>query len=178
MANNRVIAAGLAALMAHHAPAVAQDKSIANAPAPKIFTDVLQCRAIADADTRLACFDRTVGTLEQAQQRKDVFVADKEAIREARRGLFGFSLPKVRIFGDDDMEEEVKSIESTIKSAVMGQKGYVFTLADGARWAQTDGAYMDKPKAGSKIRIRRAALGSYMGSIEGRVGFRIERKSN
>ncbi|HET9354679.1 MAG TPA: hypothetical protein VFO42_00790 [Sphingomicrobium sp.] len=178
MANMRVIAAGFAALLTAQAPATAQDKSIANAPAPKIFTDVLQCRAITDSAQRLACFDRTVGSLAQAQQRKDVFVADKEAIREARRGLFGFSLPKVRIFGDDDMAEEVKSIETTIKAVSQGQKGYIFTLQDGARWAQTDGAYMDRPKPGSKIRIRRAALGSYMGTIEGRVGFRIERLSN
>ena len=69
-------------------------------------------------------------------------------------------------------------IETTIKAVNQGQKGYVFTLEDGARWAQMDGAYMDKPKAGSKIRIRRAALGSYMASIEGRVGFRIERLNN
>ena len=179
MGNVRLIAAGIAALLTVQAPAAAQDaKSLANAPAPKIFTDVLQCRAIAEAEARLACFDQTVGTLAQAQQRKDVFVADKEAIREVRRGLFGFSLPKVRLFGDDDMAEEVKSIETTIKAASRGQKGYVFTLQDGARWAQTDGAYMDQPKPGSKIRIRRAALGSYMASIEGRVGFRIERLSN
>ena len=46
----------------------------------KIFTDVLQCRAITDAQARLACYDRSVGALAQAQQRKDVFVADKEAI--------------------------------------------------------------------------------------------------
>lgn len=178
MAKARVFAASMAALVALHAPAAAQDKSLTNAPTPKIFTDVLQCRAITDPAQRLACFDRTVGTLAQAQQRKDVFVADKEAIREARRGLFGFSLPRVRIFGDDDMAEEVKAIETTIKSVSQGQKGYIFTLQDGARWAQTDGAYMDRPKAGAKIRIRRAALGSYMGTIEGRVGFRIERLSN
>ncbi len=178
MAEMRSIAAGMAALLAVQSPAAAQDKSLANAPAPKIFTDVLQCRAIADTTHRLACFDRTVGTLAQAQQRKDVFVADKEAVREVRRGLFGFSLPKMRIFGDDDMAEEVKSIETTIKTVSQGQKGYVFTLQDGARWAQTDGGYMDRPKAGSKIRIRRGALGSYLGSIEGRVGFRIERLSN
>lgn len=179
MVNVRLIAAAGAALVAAQAPVAAQDsKSLANAPAPKIFTDVLQCRAITDAQARLACFDRTVGTLAQAQQRKDVFVADKEAIREVRRGLFGFSLPKVRLFGDDDMAEDVKSIETTIKSVSQGQKGYIFTLQDGARWMQTDGAYMDRPKPGAKIRIRRAALGSYMASINGRVGFRIERLSN
>ena len=177
MSKARTIAIMIALALAG-GPAAAQDKSLASAPAPKIFTDVLQCRSIADAQARLACFDRTVGTLAQAQARKDVFVADKEAIQEARRGLFGFSLPKVRIFGDDDMAEEVKSIETPIKAVSQGQKGYIFTLQDGARWMQTDGAYMDRPKPGAKIRIRRAALGSYMGSIEGRVGFRIERLSN
>lgn len=179
MVKVRLVAAGVIALAAAQAPAAAQDsKSLANAPAPKIFTDVLQCRAITDAQARLACYDRSVGALAQAQQRKDVFVADKEAIREVRRGLFGFSLPRVKLFGDDDMAEEVKSIETTIKSASQSQKGYILTLQDGSRWAQTDGAYMDRPKPGSKIRIRRAALGSYMASIEGRVGFRIERLSN
>lgn len=177
MSKARTIAIA-AVLAATAVPAVAQDKSLANAPAPKIFTDVVQCRSIAEAEARLACFDRTVGSLAQAQQRKDLFVADKDAVREARRGLFGFNLPRIRLFGDDDMAEEVKSIETTIKSASRGQKGYIFTLADGARWMQTDGAYMDQPKPGSKIRIRRAALGSYMASIEGRVGFRIERLSN
>ena len=170
--------AGLAALLLA-GPSAAQDKSgLSGARTPRVFTDVLQCRALADSAQRLACFDRTVGTLAQAQQSKDLVVADKEAIREARRGLFGFSLPKVKIFGDDDMAEEVKAIETTIKAVSQGQRGYIFTLQDGARWAQQDGAYMDRPKAGSKIRIRRAALGSYMGSIEGRVGFRIERLSN
>lgn len=169
-----------AALLAAGSPAAAQEDrtGLADARVPKVFSDVLQCRTIANADQRLACFDRSVGTLAKAQQSKDLYVADKEAIREARRGLFGFSLPKVNLFGDDDMAEDVKSIETTIKGVSQGQKGYVFTLADGARWAQTDGAYMDKPKAGAKIRIRRAALGSYMGSIEGRVGFRIERLNN
>ncbi len=168
-----------AALMASSSSAVAQDKTgLGGAKTPKIFTDVLECRKIADGQARLACFDKSVGTLATAQQNKDLYVADKAAVQEARKGLFGFSLPKVKLFGDDDMAAEVKSIETTIKAVSQGQKGYVFTLEDGARWAQMDGAYMDRPKAGSKIRIRRAALGSYMGSIEGRVGFRIERLNN
>lgn len=179
MSKYKFVVAGLAMLLAVHAPSTAQDRTgLSAAKTPKIFDDVLQCRAIADAQARLACFDKTVGTLATAQQNKDLYVADKQAVQEARRGLFGFSLPKVKLFGDNDMAEDVKSIETTIKSVSQGQKGYVFTLEDGARWAQMDGAYMDKPKAGSKIRIRRAALGSYMASIEGRVGFRIERLNN
>jgi hypothetical protein len=174
---NRKSTAGLAMIVATGlltAGASAQDKQ-AQGPAPKIFTDVTDCRAITDNAQRLDCFDRTVGALASAQQSKDLYVADKETMRETRRGLFGFNLPKVKLFDNDDIGEDVKSIETTIKSVGMGRQGYVFVLEDGARWAQTDGAYMDKPKAGSKIRIRRAALGSFMGSIDGKVGFRIER---
>lgn len=154
--------------------AVAKDRKL-DGGTPKIFTDVTDCRTIADSAQRLACYDRTVGALAAAQASENLYVADKETMREARRGLFGFNLPKVKLFGNDDLGDEVKSIESAIKAVSQAQRGYVFTLEGGARWAQTDGAYMDKPKVGAKIRIRKAALGSYMASIDGRVGFRIER---
>lgn len=159
-------------------PVAAQSQPLASAPAPKIFTDVTQCRTIADNAERLACFDRSVGTLATAQANKEVYVADKEAMREARKGLFGFNLPKVKLFGDDDMDKDVNEIETTIVAAVQGQKGYIFTLKDGARWMQTDGAYMDRPKAGATIRIKRAALGSYFGSINKNPGVRVERLNN
>lgn len=169
--------AGAALALAIASGAAAQSRELPHMT-PKIFSDVTDCRRIADSAQRLACFDRAVGALAAAQERKDIYVADKATMAETRRGLFGFNLPRVRIFGDSDMAADVKSIESTIRSVSSGQRGYVFILEDGAKWAQTDGAYMDRPKPGSKIRIRRAALGSYMGSIEGRVGFRIERLNN
>jgi len=179
MAHFSIVSSGLTvALLAIASPALSQTQPMAAAAPPKIFQDVVQCRAITDSAERLACFDRTVGTLEAAQQSKDLYVADKEAVREARRGLFGFSLPKMRIFGDDDMEKDVDSIETTIVAAVPAQKGYIFTLKDGARWMQTDGAYMDKPKAGAKIRIKRAALGSFFATIEKSPGVRVERLNN
>ena len=171
-----IVFSGLAiAALAMAVPASSRTQPLASAPPPKIFSDVVQCRSIPDPAQRLACFDRSVGALAAAQASKDLYVADKDAMREARRGLFGFNLPKMRIFSDDDMEKQVDSIETTIAAAVQGQRGYVFTLKDGARWRQTDGAYMDKPKIGSPIRIRRAALGSYFGSIGKNPGFRIER---
>ena len=165
-------------LLAVATAAAAQGAPLANAPAPRIFQDVVQCRAIADAGERLACYDRSVAALETAQKTKDLYVADREAVAEARRGLFGFSLPNMRIFNDDDMAEDVSSIETTIKAVSEGQRGYTFTLADGARWVQTEKKYMDRPKVGAKIRIRRAVMGSYMASINGKPGFRIERVNN
>src|SRR5688500_4143501 len=92
--------AGLAILgLALAAPASAQN--MPKTSTPKIFEDVVQCRAIADAAARLACYDRGVAALQTAQQSNELYVADKQAMKEARRGLFGFSIPKLKIFGDE-----------------------------------------------------------------------------
>lgn len=160
------------------APAAARTQPLAAAPPPQIFQDVLHCRAINDSAERLACFDRSVGALATAQANKELYVADKDAVREARRGLFGFNLPKMRIFSDDDMEKDVNQIETTVSAVSEGARGYIFTLKDGARWAQTDKKYMDRPKTGAKIVIKRAALGSYMATVNKDPGFRIERLNN
>ncbi len=141
---------------------------------PKLFEEVVQCRTIQDSTARLACYDRGVAALETAQKSNELYVADKAAMKEARRGLFGFSLPKMKIFGDESLGD-LDELETTIAGVSSGQRGLVFTLPDGARWAQTDKRYMDKPKIGAKIKIQKAVLGSYMASINGKPGFRVER---
>ena len=154
------------------APASAQN--MPKTTTPKIFENVVQCRAIQDSAERLACYDRGVAALDTAQKSNELYVADKAAMKEARRGLFGFSLPKMKIFGDEDLGD-LDELETTIAGVSSGQRGYIFTLPDGARWAQTDKRYMDKPKIGAKIKIEKAALGSYMASINKKSGFRVER---
>lgn len=141
---------------------------------PKLFEEVVSCRTIQDSAQRLACYDRGVAALDTAQKSNELYVADKAAMKEARKGLFGFSLPSLKIFGDEDLGD-LDELETTITGISSGQRGYVFTLADGARWMQTDKKYMDKPKVGAKIRIEKAALGSYMASINKKPGFRVER---
>jgi len=164
---------GLAALgLVAAVPASAQ--KMPKTATPKLFEDVVNCRAIQDSAQRLACYDRGVAALESAQKANELYVADKAAMKEARRGLFGFSLPRMKIFGDEDLGD-LDELETTIASVSTSQRGYVFTLPDGARWAQTDKRYMDKPKVGAKIKIEKAMLGSYMASINGKPGFRVER---
>ena len=166
--------AGLAALgLIAVAPAAAQ-KSMPKTATPKLFEDVVQCRAIQDSAQRLACYDRGVAALQTAQQSNELYVADKAAMKEARKGLFGFSLPSLKIFGDEDLGD-LDELETTVAGVSSGQRGLIFTLPDGARWMQTDKRYMDKPKIGSKIKIQKALLGSYMASINGKAGFRVER---
>ena len=165
--------AGLAVLgLVAAVPASAQ--KMPKTATPKLFEDVVQCRAIQDSAQRLACYDRSVGALDTAQRSNELYVADKAAMKEARKGLFGFSLPNIKIFGDEDLGD-LDRLESTVAGVSSGQRGLIFTLPDGARWAQTDKRYMDKPKVGAKIKIQKATLGSYMASINGKAGFRVER---
>ena len=165
--------AGLAVLgLMAAVPASAQ--KMPKTATPKLFEDVVQCRSIQDSAARLACYDRNVAALDTAQKSNELYVADKAAMKEARKGLFGFSLPRMKIFGDEDLGD-LDELETTVAGVSSGSRGFIITLPDGARWAQTDKRYMDKPKIGAKLKIKKAALGSYMASINGKPGFRVER---
>jgi len=163
-----------AAILVVAAAAPASARDMPKTATPKLFEDVVNCRTIQDSGQRLACYDRGVAALETAQKTNELYVADKAAMKEARKGLFGFSLPNVKIFGNEDLGD-LDELETTIAGIGQGQRGYIFVLPDGARWAQTDKRYMDKPKVGAKIKIEKAALGSYMASINHKPGFRVER---
>ena len=74
---------------------------------------LMACRAVAEAQARLACFDREAAAVNQAIASKDLVFIDREKARAASRSLFGFSIPNFGgLFGDD--ENEVKQIESTV----------------------------------------------------------------
>ncbi|QYU69062.1 hypothetical protein J4558_02655 [Leptolyngbya sp. 15MV] len=147
---------------------------------PPILQDLFDCRAIEDTTHRLACYDGRTDALVQARDTGQLMIADREQIREARRGLFGLALPRLRIFGRDDEtgnhEEQVRNLEGVIRSVSETYNGYIFVLEEGGTWMQSERQYPGiEPKPGHKIHIRRAALGSFMASIEGRNGFRIKR---
>jgi len=157
------------------AEARANDK-IVDGPPPAVFQAVLDCKTMTDPAARLACYDKAVGALDAARAAKDLVVADRNAVREAKRGLFGLSLPSIKLFGGDK-DEEVTQIETRIKSVRRGAEGFVFILEDGAIWAQTDGVYIPDPEAGDTIQIRQAFLGSFLGKVNGGVAFRIKRRN-
>lgn len=156
-------------------PVAAADKD--DGPPPPVFQAVLDCKAIADPAARLACYDKAVGEMDAARAAKDLVVTDRATVREARRGLFGLSLPRLKLFGGSE-SEEVTEIESTIAAIRSAPDGNpVFTLADGARWKQTEGRNTF-PKVGHAIRIRQAAMGSYMANINGKAAVRVVRLAN
>lgn len=158
-------------------PALAKDKEPVAPPAA--YQKLAACKDLADPAARLACYDREVADFAKATAAGDIVIADRATVRETRRGLFGFTLPRINLFGGgkDEDKEEVKEIESTISSArQFGYGSWRITLPDGAVWEQTDSQrlVMD-PRTGQKIRIRKAALGSYMVNVDGQPAIRMRR---
>lgn len=154
------------------------------APRAEIFDSLLQCRAIADGPQRLACFDRQVAAMDVAAQRDEVVVLDKGELKKTRKTLFGFSFPKLPFLGgeneqDDRKEEEgFNHIQATITSArSLGYGKWQIGLDDGAQWATTDAVTGRPPKVGQPIEIRRAAMGSFLGKVDGGRAVRMKRVS-
>lgn len=155
-------------------------------PRPEIFTNLLQCRSIADGAARLACFDRQVAEMDAAAQRDEVVVLDRGELKKTRKTLFGFSFPKLPFLGGNGEQEDgkerqddgVSHIEAkiaTLRSAGYGK--WQIGLDDGAQWMTTEAITGRSPKIGQTIEIHRAAMGSFMGKIDGGRAVRMKRVS-
>lgn len=151
---------------------------------PAVVQKLLDCRAIADAGQRLACFDASVAALASGVEKREVLVADTDQVKKAKRSLFGLTLPNFNLFGATRAEGEktddrgaLTEIEAVIRSARPGPSGnWRLELDDDSRWVQTDGVGLrHDPRAGMKIRIRRAAMGSYFANIDGQTAIRVKR---
>lgn len=150
---------------------IATCDTMAQIPSPErssLLTALAECRALGDAGSRLACFDRTADALDAAERQGDLVVVERQQIREARRQLFGFSAPALpSIFsrsGDTEGEADVDSIETSLLGASQDREGkWTFRLADGSEWRQIDSAPVRfTNRSGTEVRVRRAALGSFL----------------
>ena len=141
-----------------------------------IFQRLVDCRSVAEAAARLACFDREVAVLDAAESAKSVVILDKEQVRDARRTLFGLALPSLKLFGGGGEGDEVAQIESKVASAREDADGWTIGLADGSVWRQIDARpFSRRPKAGLDAVVKRASLGSFMMRVEGAPGVRVKR---
>ena len=167
------IAASL--VLALGAPATAQKVARERPPA---ITRLVDCRAIAAAADRLACYDREVAAVDQAVNSENLVVMDRQQVRKTRASLFGLSLPNLSIFSDGEGDKEgIARIETTIRRASEDANGkWILELEDGARWAQIDSKTMAvDPRAKDKIVIRKAAMGSYLANIGRATAIRVRR---
>lgn len=155
-------------------PVAAKDK-VPSAP-PAQIQQLYACRDIADSAARLACFDREVGELSSADAAREITFVDRETAKKARRGLFGFSFPKLGgIFGGD--EDEIKEVETTIRGVSTDRSGkYILVMEDDSVWKQIDTTSLPhQPKPGQKVKIKVASMGSYFATVNNGRAIRMSR---
>jgi len=163
----------LAALCA--SPAFAADTKTNR---PKVYTDIVACRALAAATARLACFDAATKALEDATDTRQIVMLDQEDVRKTKKSLFGFSLPKIPFFGQSDAEQdaEFKQVEGDLAGVQsIGAGKYQFTVKDAGVWQTTEATPL-LLKDGKAFIIKCGALGSFMLIMNGR-GIRVKRVS-
>lgn len=179
MAAHRLFVIVTCLLAATPAPAQQRERG-GREPAPEAFQRAIQCRAIQAPPERLACYDREVAALENAEASNAIRVVDRAQVQRTRRSLFGLVLPDINIFGggnEENSPEAVTEINSTIQAFSQGPRGqYTFTLEDGARWVQLDTReFSARVRVGQPIRIRRAAMGSFLANVNNQTAIRVRR---
>lgn len=151
-------------------PETAQAQSRANDPG-KVIDDLIACRNVTDSGARLACLDRATAAIAGAREQRQIVVLDREGVRQAKRSVFGFSMPRIKLFGGGDDEPEVSEITDHVASARdIGHGKWLLRLKDGTVWQTTEAQLGFDAKVGEPIHIQSGTLGSYRASVnKGRV---------
>ena len=172
---------------------------------PPAIKALSECGAIGDVAQKAACYDTAMAGLTKALKSGEIVVVQRKEAQAAQRGAFGFNMPSLAIFDklggggkDDDRDKDARKAAKALKAedgAVRDENGalqsitaevkrasrdpldkWVFELADGAVWRQTDTEVLaPSPRAGSKVEIKRAAMGSYLMKVDGQRPIRVRR---
>ena len=185
----KLTTAALAGLLAVALAASAGQATGAGKPSAKKRAAVLEaivgCRTITDSDARLKCFDEASAKLDEAEAAGQVVVVDREQARQVRREVFGLQLPSLDIFNlggggkaaGAAAADDVEQVADTVRSAGRtGDGKWVFELTGGPVWRQMDdGQFAIDPHAGSKVVIKRGALGAFFMKVDGQPAVRVHR---
>jgi hypothetical protein len=148
-------------------------------PAVPTYSDVLACRSIADPMKRLACFDKTVGTLAAAETSGDVVVINRAKVEEVKRQAFGLpNLDALKAFEIHTKAKPIERIGFVIANAHQNAEGrWVVTSKDGQVWVQIDSADVyPEPAAGRSAVVYRGMIGSFFLKVGTDSAFRVKRE--
>jgi hypothetical protein len=142
-----------------------------------LVDDIAACRGVADTTARLACYDKAAAALQSARDRRELIVVSKETVKQTRRRLFGIALPQIKLFGDGvDEGEAVESITAKVTSARRTDYArWTIRLDDGSTWTTLEDFRLRGPRSGDTLVIKRAAMGSFLGSLNGARSVRMMR---
>lgn len=158
-------------------PAVAQSPAV---PVAKPVAALQQCRALTDAAARLACYDRAVDGLNAATASGDVVVVERTEVRKARKGLFGFTLPRIGFLTGKPNNAEDRADEAALSTTItasrsIGYGKWRFTVEGGGQWETVEASIgFRDPLPGRKVLLEKGSLGAYYAKVDG--GRRVQAK--
>jgi len=146
---------------------------------PPVVQQVLDCRKLTDSEQRLACYDKAVDGMAQAQAKGDLVTVDRQQRQALHHQAFGFNLPALSFFNGGDKSEEINEITAKVAAASMDPSGkWVIRLDDGATWRQIDDTVLEPdPHAGSAVTIKRGMAGGYFLKVDRAPAFRARREN-
>jgi hypothetical protein len=158
-----------------------------NAATQSPLNPIYACAEKTDPTERLACFDNAVAAIKAAEARSEIVALDQPRVAAVRREAFGFripslpqfSLPRVASGGSSARQAEAEVEEQVFAVARVGNSGgrVVLYLENGNVWQLNETGDFNAPsRPPYNVRIKAAALGSYILSVEGRnKGYRVRR---
>jgi hypothetical protein len=148
--------------------AAAKPKPAETAVRAKALQDLTQCRAIAEDQARLACFDRAAAAFDEAEKAGDIVVVDKAQATEVKRQAFGLNLNSaLSMFDRGAHADKVDRVTMTVGEVKKTADGkWMITTTEGQIWRQIDSDPLDlTPKAGDTVVVSRGSLGSFFVKI-------------
>lgn len=124
------------------------------------------CLTITVDSERLACLEQEARTLIDNEAKGEIVIVDQATMTKTRRSLFGFNLPKIKLFGAGDWTGS-DAANDVLETSIVGVRAeryglWTLDLAEGGRWQTTESwSYGPTPRVGSTVRLDRGALGSY-----------------
>lgn len=155
-------------------PLAAQDaaREAQTGDSTALVNRLLECRAITDAQARLACFDTAAVGVATARSSGDLLIADRTEVQATRETNFGARADR----GPWADEPEVKERTFVVKSLQQTQGMlFIFVMEDGSVWQQTESVIMRRPKPGDQVLVKAGAMGGFMGKVNDGRQFRIKR---
>jgi hypothetical protein len=148
----------------------------AAAPHATAFQAVLDCRRITDNAARLSCFDAAAADMDKARVAGDIVVIDRAQATAAHRETFGLPVPSLDFITRALKPDDVDRLMGVVRSTRADANGHwTMSLEDGAVWRQIEGILLRPPHVGSKISIRKAAMGSFLMNVDGQPGVKVHR---
>ena len=163
--------------------------AMASAPASAQVDDAIvlnilrNCAQIEDATARLACYDNNIRAA--GSQARPAVPGQMDAPQTARGAPVSSNSPSG--FGREDIRTperfetpagEMEELRAQVRSVTERQPGiYLLTLEDGAQWLFTESVPFNyrAPRAGDRIEIDRASLGSFLMTFDRQRSVRVER---